>query len=205
MKTKLVLFVAFVLISGHVFAQAPPRPPRTPQTPAPAAPPAPPAPALAPAPPPPPPPAPPAPPRREGQPINVKVELVITEEGGPAPPARKVVSAVVADGYNGFVREQGFAPVPGSNLPPRSVPLNLDAFPTILANGKIRVTCAIQYNAAPPPAPATSADSRAASGTDIRQNLVLILESGKSLVVSQATDPISDRRVTVEVTATILK
>ena len=42
-------------------------------------------------------------------------------------------------------------------------------------------------------------------GTDIKQNLVLILESGKSLVVSQATDPISDRRVTVEVTATILR
>ena len=41
--------------------------------------------------------------------------------------------------------------------------------------------------------------------TDIKQNLVLVLESGKSLVVSQATDPVSDRRVTVEVTATILK
>jgi hypothetical protein len=34
---------------------------------------------------------------------------------------------------------------------------------------------------------------------------VLILDSGKSLVVSQATDPISDRRMTVEVMATILK
>ena len=41
--------------------------------------------------------------------------------------------------------------------------------------------------------------------TDIKQNLVLVLDSGKSLVVSQATDPVSDRRVTAEVTATVLK
>jgi hypothetical protein len=34
---------------------------------------------------------------------------------------------------------------------------------------------------------------------------VLILESGKSLVVSQAADPVSDRQVTVEVKATILR
>ena len=61
MKTKSVLFAAFVLIAGHVFAQAPPR---TPQAP-----------------------------------INVKVELVITEEGGTTPPVKKTMSAVVADGF----------------------------------------------------------------------------------------------------------
>jgi hypothetical protein len=33
----------------------------------------------------------------------------------------------------------------------------------------------------------------------------LILESGKPTVVSQAADPSSDRKITVEVTATILK
>ena len=41
--------------------------------------------------------------------------------------------------------------------------------------------------------------------TDIRQTLVLNLENGKPLVISEASDPLSDRRVTVEVTATILK
>ena len=85
--------------------------------------------------------------------------------------------------------------------PGRNVPLNLDANPTILANGKIRLNCSIQYNAAL----AAPNDRDPRVGTDIKQNLVLILESGKSLVVSQATDPISDRRVTVEVTATILR
>ena len=136
----------------------------------------------------------------------MKVELNITEDGGTAPAVKKTVSAVVADGFNGFVREQGYASsTTNSNMPPRMVPLNLDAFPTILPNGKIRLTCSIQYNAAPAPQPVSSNDPHAGSGTDIKQNLVLILESGKSLVVSQATDPISDRRVTVEVIATILR
>jgi hypothetical protein len=110
---------------------------------------------------------------------------------------------VVADGYNGFVREQGYAPnTTNNNMPGRTVVLNLDAFPTILPNGKIRLTCSIQYNAGTS-TPSVPADPR--SGTDIRQNLVLIVESGKSLLISQATDPVSDRRVTVEVTATILR
>jgi hypothetical protein len=53
--------------------------------------------------------------------------------------------------------------------------------------------------------PAVAPPNRAPARRDIRQSLVLIFDSGKSLVISQATDPISDRRVTVEVTATILK
>jgi hypothetical protein len=32
-----------------------------------------------------------------------------------------------------------------------------------------------------------------------------LLESGKVLIVSQATDPASDRRTVVEITATVLK
>jgi hypothetical protein len=133
----------------------------------------------------------------------VKVELNITEESGGGAPIKKTVSAVVADGFNGYVREQGWTQnTTNSNLPPRMVPLNLDAFPTILPSGKIRLTCSIQYNAGTS-SPSAAADPR--PGTEIRQNLVLILENGKSLQVSQATDPVSDRRVSVEVMATILK
>src|SRR6185436_16906979 len=104
MRTRFVLFAAFVLIAGHLFAQTPPSPPSPPraargpraQAPAPPAAPAAPAPAApaVQAPPPPPPPPPPGGPRREGQPINVKVELNITEEGGSGAPVKKTVSAV---------------------------------------------------------------------------------------------------------------
>jgi hypothetical protein len=39
----------------------------------------------------------------------------------------------------------------------------------------------------------------------INQSQTVILQSGKPLVVSQAADPISDRKVLVEVKATVLK
>jgi hypothetical protein len=186
------LFAAFVFAAGHVFAQTAPRPAQ----PAPAAAPAPPAPAVvngpAPPPPPPAPPAPPVPPVPR-QSINVKVDLNVTEDGAGGPPIRKSISAVAGDGFNGSVREIATAT---PNVP---VPLNLDAYPAILPNGKIRLQCSIQYLSAQ----AREADTR--SRTDIKQNFVVILDSGKPLVVTQATDPVTDRKVTVEVTATILK
>jgi len=39
----------------------------------------------------------------------------------------------------------------------------------------------------------------------VRQNVSVWLESGKPMVISESADPLSDRRLTVEVTATILK
>jgi hypothetical protein len=39
----------------------------------------------------------------------------------------------------------------------------------------------------------------------MNQSLTVILQSGKPLIVSQAADPVSDRKVVVEVKATILK
>jgi hypothetical protein len=205
MRARLILFAAFVLVASPVFAQTTPRTPRTPPTaPTPPAPPASSAPAVSAPVPPPPPPPPPGPPQRAGQPINVKIELNISEDGGGMPPAKKTVSAVVGDGFSGYVREQFNNPMAG-----RFVPLNLDAYPVILPNGKVRLTCTIQYFAAPGPSavPLNDREQAAAArtGTEIKQNLVLIFESGKALVISQATDPVSDRKVTVEVTATILR
>ena len=184
-----VLFVICLLAGGSAIAQTKaPAPPAAPASPASPAPPA--------------APAPPAPPR---QPINVKIELTISEDNGPGAPLKKTVTAVVGDGYNGYVREQAVA----QNTPDRALgpgpfdrtvtPLNLDAMPTILGNGKIRLVCTIQYNSNQRP------QTERNINTDIRQNLTLILENGKPLVVSQATDPLTERRVTVEVTATILR
>jgi hypothetical protein len=207
MRTRFALIV-FVLIASHALAQAAPSR-QTPQAPQPA-PVQPAAPASSTPPPPPPPPAPPGPPRREGQPINVKVELTITEEGGGATSSKKTVSAVIGDGFNGYVRANGNNP--NVAVSERFVPLNFDAYPVILSNGKIRLTCTIQYLAGAAqyvagaaPAPAEPASQNQRVRTDIKENIVLILESGKSLVVSQAADPVSDRQVTVEVKATILR
>src|SRR5437870_5373718 len=84
MRSRIVLFTACLLVASHALAQTPPRPPKPPA--APAAPPAAPAPpaAAVPAPPPPPPApaAPPAPPVNR-QPINIRVDLTISEDGVP--------------------------------------------------------------------------------------------------------------------------
>jgi len=203
MGSRSIAFIGIMLFASHVWAQATPRTPRTPQTPqtpqTPAAVPAPPPPPAVPAPPPPPPAPPGQPVQRGGQPINVKVELTISEDGGQTAPLKKTVTVVAGDGFNGYVREMATSAQPTGPFERIVAPLNLDAMPAILANGKIRVSCTIQYVTRAP-----GQDERRMT-TDIKQNLVFILESGKALVVSQATDPVSDRRVTVEVTATILK
>jgi hypothetical protein len=204
MRTRFVL-VVFISIASHALAQPAPTQRQVPQAPQP------PTSTVQPAAPNSPPP-PPGPPRREGQPINVKVELSITEEGGGTISSRKTVSAVIGDGFNGYVRANGFSANPNAPSFDRVVPLNLDAYPVILSNGKIRLTCTIQYLAGAAqyvagaaPAPREPASQNQPGRTDIKENIVLILESGKPLVVSQAADPVSDREVTVEVKATILR
>lgn len=190
MRVRLVTLAGILLIASHVWAQTPARPP----SPAGAAPVSP---AAAPAAP-----APPAAPRREGQPINVRIELTITETAAGAPPVKKTVIAVVGDGYFGSVRGQAVLQPAGLGVSIERLvaPLNLDARPEILPSGKIRLSCTIQYQSTQ-----RSAQDRTIN-TDIKQNLVLNLESGKALVISETADPIViDRNVVVEVKATILR
>ena len=202
MRLRLATLAGILLIASHVWAQTPARAPQPPRTAPTAQPPATPAPAVVSpvAPVPPAAPAPPAP-AREGQPINVRVELTITETGAGTPPVKKTVVAVVGDGYFGSVRGQAVSQsTPGNVLERLVAPLNLDARPEILPSGKIRLTCTIQYQSTQ-----RMAQERQIN-TDIKQNLVLNLESGKSLVISETADPIvADRNVIVEVKATILK
>ena len=193
MKThRLVLFITFALVATQALAQTPAPPAAPPRPPAP--------PAVTAAPPPPPPaPAPPGPPRRDGQPINIRVDTTISEIGGNAPPVKKTVAAVAGDGFDASVREIATTKSAPGELGATPTSLNVDASPTILSNGKIRVRVTLQYAAG------QAQPSEQRIRTDIRQTLVLNLENGKPLVISEASDPLSDRRVTVEVTATILR
>ena len=97
-------------------------------------------------PPPPPAPAPPAP-RREGQPINIRVDTTISESGGNAPPVKKTVTAVAGDGFDASVREMATMPAAPPAPPAGPTSLNVDASPTILSSGKIRVRVTLQYAA----------------------------------------------------------
>jgi hypothetical protein len=140
-----------------------------------------------------------APPRRTGQPVNIKVDVTISDSaGGTAPMAKKTVSVVTGDYMSGFIRtEANYAGGPGN------VFLNIDVEPDILPDGKIRTHVNLQYDM--PGAPPNEAGGRMPFKTQIRENLGLILENGKALVASQSADPAVDRQVTIEVKATILR
>jgi hypothetical protein len=145
-------------------------------------------------------PTPPAlqPPRREGQPVNVKVELTIVDQrGGAAPSLKKTVTVVTGDQMSGFIRSQANYVTLGV------VPLNVDAEPAILADGKIRLRLNLQYTLPASNQPSNEAGSLRT--TEIHENLSLILENGKPMVAAQSADPVGDRQVTIEVKATVLR
>jgi hypothetical protein len=139
-------------------------------------------------------------PRRTGQPVNIKIDITISDSAGgtAAPTAKKTVSVVTGDNMSGFIRtEANYAGGPGN------VFLNIDVEPEILADGKIRTRVNLQYDM--PGAPPNEGGGRVPFKTQIRENLALILENGKALVASQSADPALDRQVTIEVKATILR
>ena len=182
-RTLPMIVCLSALMSGTAFTQGRPASPQpvtlpTPGTPAP---------------------APPAP-RREGQPVNIKVEVTITDQRGGREALKKTVTVVTGDELAGFIRSSanytGIGPVP----------LNVDIQPRLLADNKIRLILNLQYNL---PAASVGAVDVAGAGTlrttEIHENLALIVESGKPIVAAQSADPVGDRQVTVEVKATILR
>ena len=192
------LMFAATLIAP-AFAQTPaPRAPATPRSATPPVPPAAPAAPGEPAPPVPP----PAPPRRVGQPVNIKIDVTITDQNGAAPAVKKTVAVVTADGLMGRIRSTANYRAIGNT------PLNVDAEPEILSDGKIRVRVNLQYSL---PGNIGTGQPDAVSGagpllaTEIQENLSLVLESGKPIIAAQSADPVGDRQVTIEVKATILK
>jgi hypothetical protein len=138
-------------------------------------------------------------PRRTGQPVNVKIDVTIADQREGAAALKKTVSVVTGDNMSGFIRTQAAYTSAGE------VWLNVDAEPEILTDGKIRVRVNLQYDLPEKAQPTEPAGYGRLVKTQIRENLALILENGKSIIAAQSADPAIDRQVTVEVKATILK
>jgi len=138
-------------------------------------------------------------PRRENQSTNIRIEVTVTDQRPGVAPIMKTASIVTGDGQGGSVRTTtSYAGSPGGG-----VPFNVDASPVILADGKIHVRVVLQYDVAPPPGPATPSEVRL--NISLRDSLGLVLENSKPVVVVESTDPVSERKVSVEMKATILK
>ncbi len=140
----------------------------------------------------------PAAPRNRGQLVNLRLEFTVTDQIGSAPPVRKTITMNVADGETGRIRTN--AEVFRKNTAPTMVPLSVDAFPEI-DGGKIRLRASLEYQLlkdAPEP-------DLPAGKTSITQSVTAILNDGVSAVLSQSADPLTDRKVTLEVKATIIR
>lgn len=137
------------------------------------------------------------------QPLNVKLDLTISDQVGPGEPAKRTVSMIVADRTKGSIRSTG------NQVQAR---MFVDAMPRVLANGDVEVYLGLDYNprqavtekGAQSEFPGTEARNPI-GGSSLNQTMTVIVQPGKPLVISQAADPVSDRKITVEVRATILK
>jgi hypothetical protein len=134
----------------------------------------------------------------EGLPINVRIELTITDQAGPGEAGKRTVSMIVADRKNGSIRSQGQVTPPGNRF---VVTLNVDATPRIVKDGLIRLDLGLEYV----PKPGTDNVNTGEGRAQLNERLSLMVESGKPMLISQASDPTSDRRIAVELTVTILK
>jgi hypothetical protein len=137
---------------------------------------------------------------------NIRIEVSITDQTGSGTPARKVVSMIAGDRHNTNIRSSASVPVKNmaGMVNYRNVTINVDARPTILLKdpNKVVVNLGLEYL----PRSAGGQEEMEAGMASLSERLNgLILESGKPMVISQAADPTSDRKVTVEVTATILR
>jgi hypothetical protein len=137
-------------------------------------------------------------PRNKGQLVNLRLEFTVTDQIGTAPPVKKTITMNVADGESGRIRTN--ADVFRKNSNPTVVPLSVDAAPEIEGT-KIRLRASLEYqllsDAAGPDLPAGK--------TSITQSVTTILNDGVSTILSQSADPLTERKVTLEVKATIIR
>lgn len=131
---------------------------------------------------------------------NVQIEVTITDQTGAGAPEKKTVTMVVSSGSWGKIRSAGNVR-PGPDTPPAVVELNVDARPFVSVDGPIQMELTLVYR----PLGSATDDTARGRPLPLNQSLTVILQSGKPLVVSQAADPLNDRKIGVEVKATVLK
>ena len=142
----------------------------------------------------------------EGQAINTRIELTITDSRGEGAPIVKTVSIMTADRSWGRIRTQGEArTASGQRFP---VILNVDARPWMVRDNRAKVELTIEYR----PADEISMGAIATPRRDpdsitpnINESLSVILDDGKSVLISQSADPVTDRKVKVEAKFAIVK
>lgn len=146
--------------------------------------------------------------------VNVKFELTITDHTATGSPLTKSIMWLLADGFESRVRSTGVVHQQeksdnGPDGPPMvftralfEVELNVDSSVQVLEPDTLRAAFTIQYT---PGIAGSIAPSGTVKPSPLNESVTVILKSGKPLVITQAADPVSDRKIDVQVTATILR
>lgn len=125
--------------------------------------------------------------RTAGQPVNVKVDLVVMEQRAGEASTSRTSTMTIADRDRGQLRTTGG----GEQI------LNVDAQPEIVREGRIRVRLTFDYRA-----PRTETDR---TPPMLTQSVSSIVEDGRPLTVAQWTEAGSNRVIRVELHAAIQK
>jgi hypothetical protein len=135
---------------------------------------------------------------------NVRLELTITDSLGAGSATKKTVTMIVANEHNGRIRSSNDVrqQVSEGSWQFKPITINVDASPRIRADGRVQLGITLEYVPELPAAASASASPRPAT---VNESLTVLLADGKPMLISQSADPSTDRRVTVEVTATVLK
>jgi hypothetical protein len=182
-------------------APAPPPAPPPPPQPPPASP------AVPVRPTPPPPPAPPVAPQKDVLPAgaNIRVDLSIADAQGTQT-GRKTVSMLIRNGSRSSIRSTGEQRVVLSDgqIQDQPVRLNIDAQATLVGEDTIRVWATFELTT-PSIGLVVSGPGGPVAAAQVTQMIDVDLQNGRTLLVSRSADPLTDRTVTVELTATVLR
>jgi hypothetical protein len=158
---------------------------------------------------------------------NVRLDVTISYQVGTGAPIRRTAVLTVADQGSGSLRAGNQVAVPSTTFTPpapakgdgavppapsapvtsfnyRSVGMNVDARRVFIQGNKARMDLSIEFSAIDEK-PDTG--GRPPSFPTFSQNLSLILENGKPLIVAQSSDYVDgvERKQSVEVRATVLR
>jgi hypothetical protein len=122
---------------------------------------------------------------------NIRLDLAITDTLSGAP-VKKTVSLIVLTNNSGMIR---------TTSGDRNSNLNVDALAAAYTSGHVSVRMTFEYT---PPQPLKDGVAVGRSPS-LNESITVVLQDGKPMMVSQSADPATDRKVTAELTATILK
>jgi hypothetical protein len=148
--------------------------------------------------------APQRPPSLTGTPLNgsnIRLTVTISDNYGGTT-HKKTVSIVLLSGESGMIRTANTVEVNRNQV---SVRLNVDAHATAYPNGLVSTRLTVNYVPSPSTSAAPEDSAFGPRPATLEESITVVLADGKPLVLTESADPVTDRKVTLEATATILK